>query len=233
MYGQELNPETWAIARSDLMIKDTDPGRMALGNTLTAGRVRAASSSTTCWPTRRTAWTGRPTPTRSGRGRQAGLRRPLRRRPAAVSDGSFLFLQHMLSQDEAGRRRPEDPVGRRRLPHRHRAVRVARCSPARPVPGSRRSAAGSSRTTGSKASSPYPTRCSTTPASPPTCGSSPTASPTTAAARSRSSTPASWAPRCARASATSARNSPTRPSPRSPSCSASARLELERTRGSR
>ena len=35
MYGQELNPETWAIARSDLMIKGADPDRMVLGNSLT------------------------------------------------------------------------------------------------------------------------------------------------------------------------------------------------------
>ncbi|MGI8869536.1 MAG: HsdM family class I SAM-dependent methyltransferase, partial [Mycobacteriales bacterium] len=32
--GQELNPETWAIARSELMMKGVDPTRMAPGNSL-------------------------------------------------------------------------------------------------------------------------------------------------------------------------------------------------------
>ena len=34
VFGQELNPETWAIARSDLMIMGNDPKRMVLGNSL-------------------------------------------------------------------------------------------------------------------------------------------------------------------------------------------------------
>jgi type I restriction enzyme M protein len=34
VFGQELNPETWAIARSDLMIKGQDPTRITLGNSL-------------------------------------------------------------------------------------------------------------------------------------------------------------------------------------------------------
>lgn len=36
-YGQELNPETWAICRSDLMIKGQDPALIALGNSLIIG----------------------------------------------------------------------------------------------------------------------------------------------------------------------------------------------------
>lgn len=36
VFGQELNPETWAIARSDLMIKGQDPSRIRLGNSLSA-----------------------------------------------------------------------------------------------------------------------------------------------------------------------------------------------------
>ncbi len=35
VYGQELNPETWAIARSDFLIQDQDPDRIVLGNSLT------------------------------------------------------------------------------------------------------------------------------------------------------------------------------------------------------
>lgn len=36
-YGQELNPETWAICRSDLMIKGQEPALIALGNSLIVG----------------------------------------------------------------------------------------------------------------------------------------------------------------------------------------------------
>ncbi|MDI3418695.1 N-6 DNA methylase [Streptomyces luteolus] len=32
VYGQELNPESWAICRSDLMIKEQDPDHIAFGN---------------------------------------------------------------------------------------------------------------------------------------------------------------------------------------------------------
>ncbi len=33
--GQELNPETWAIARSELMMRGGEADRMVLGNSLT------------------------------------------------------------------------------------------------------------------------------------------------------------------------------------------------------
>ena len=32
MYGQELNPESWAICRSDMMIKGQDPENIRFGN---------------------------------------------------------------------------------------------------------------------------------------------------------------------------------------------------------
>jgi len=35
VYGQEINAETWAVCRSDLMIKGQDPERIVLGNSLT------------------------------------------------------------------------------------------------------------------------------------------------------------------------------------------------------
>lgn len=36
VYGQELNPETWAICRSDMLIKGETPENIVLGNSLTA-----------------------------------------------------------------------------------------------------------------------------------------------------------------------------------------------------
>lgn len=98
VYGQELNPETWAIARSDLMITGSDPSRMQLGNTLTEDKwpgqhfdyLLANPPFGVDWkayadPIRHEAdklgWDGRFGP---------GLPR--------VSDGSMLFLLHMISK---------------------------------------------------------------------------------------------------------------------------------------
>ena len=83
-----------------------------------------------------------------------------------INDGSFLFLQHMLSKMK--------PPSRAARGSRSSST-ARRSSPAPPARASRRSAAGSSRTTGSRPSSRFPTSSSTTPASRPTSGSSRTA----------------------------------------------------------
>ncbi len=67
VYGQEINAETWAVCRSDLMIQGQDPTRIVLGNSLTDEDGHPPRGSTTCSPTRRSAWTGRSTPTPSPR----------------------------------------------------------------------------------------------------------------------------------------------------------------------
>ncbi len=97
VFGQELNDETWAIAQSDLMMQDTGPERMRNGNSLTADAfpterfdyILANPPYGVDWK----AYAGpiRDEHTKLGfQGRfGAGLPR--------VSDGSFLFLQHMLS----------------------------------------------------------------------------------------------------------------------------------------
>ena len=98
VYGQELNPETWAIARSDLMITGSDPSRMQLGNTLTDDKWAGqhfdyelanppfgvdwkAYADPIKHESEKLGWDGR---------FGAGLPR--------VSDGSMLFLQHMISK---------------------------------------------------------------------------------------------------------------------------------------
>lgn len=98
VYGQELNPETWAIARSDLMITGSDPSRMQLGNTLTDDKWAGqhfdyelanppfgvdwkAYADPIKHESEKLGWDGR---------FGAGLPR--------VSDGSMLFLQHMVSK---------------------------------------------------------------------------------------------------------------------------------------
>lgn len=99
VFGQELNDETWAIARSDLMIKGQDPKRITLGNSLTDEDGHAGTLFDYCisnppygvdWKkyekqirdeAEKLGFTGR---------YGAGLPR--------VSDGSFLFIQHMISK---------------------------------------------------------------------------------------------------------------------------------------
>ena len=99
VYGQELNSETWAIARSDLMIKGQDPSRIILGNSLTHedGHAGEHFDYLLANPPFGVDWKKYAAPIQAERdslgfeGRYgAGLPR--------VSDGSFLFLMHMLSK---------------------------------------------------------------------------------------------------------------------------------------
>jgi len=106
VFGQELNAETWAIARSDLMIKGQDPKRITQGNSLTNEDGHAGTQFDYCIsnPPYGVDWKKYQEPIikeheKLGfKGRYgAGLPR--------VSDGSFLFIQHMISK-----MKPYDPV---------------------------------------------------------------------------------------------------------------------------
>lgn len=98
VFGQELNPETWAIARSDLMIKGQDPARIKLGNSLSDDQFTgqrfdymiANPPFGVDW--KRIEKQLKDEQAQLGdRGRfAAGLPR--------VSDGSLLFLQHLISK---------------------------------------------------------------------------------------------------------------------------------------
>jgi type I restriction enzyme M protein len=99
VFGQELNPETWSIARSDLMIKGQDPTRITLGNSLIQEDGHAGKQFDYCIsnPPYGVDWKKYQEPiekehkTKGFEGRYgAGLPR--------VSDGSFLFIQHMISK---------------------------------------------------------------------------------------------------------------------------------------
>jgi len=98
VFGQELNAETWAIARSDMMIKGQDPSRIALGNSLSddqfPGRhfdyMIANPPFGVDWKRIQKQITDEAN-SLSDQGRfGAGLPR--------VSDGSLLFLQHLMSK---------------------------------------------------------------------------------------------------------------------------------------
>ena len=108
VFGQELNPETWAIARSDLMIKGQDPTRITLGNSLNNEDGHAGKQFDYCIsnPPYGVDWKKYQEPiekehkTKGFEGRYgAGLPR--------VSDGSFLFIQHMISKMKPVADKPE------------------------------------------------------------------------------------------------------------------------------
>lgn len=98
VYGQELNAETWAIAQSDLMMQDIPPQQMIEGNSLTQDAFAAKTFDfILANPPYGVDWKSYAAPIRDEHENQgehgrfgAGLPR--------VSDGSLLFLQHMLSK---------------------------------------------------------------------------------------------------------------------------------------
>jgi type I restriction enzyme M protein len=103
VYGQELNGETYAICRSDMMVKGADPGNIAFGNSLSQdGHAGRTFDYLLANPPFGVDWKKvepfvRQEAARGFAGRfGAGLPR--------INDGSLLFLQHMISK----MKRPED-----------------------------------------------------------------------------------------------------------------------------
>ncbi|MCG7209803.1 type I restriction-modification system subunit M [Streptomyces arenae] len=98
VYGQELNPESWAICRSDLMIKGQDPDHIAFGNSFSDdGHARRRFDYILANPPFGVEWKKVKDEVEyehkslGDAGRfGAGLPR--------INDGSLLFLQHMISK---------------------------------------------------------------------------------------------------------------------------------------
>ncbi|MGY5007336.1 type I restriction-modification system subunit M [Streptomyces sp. 900105755] len=98
VYGQELNPESWAICRSDLMIKGQDPDNIAFGNSFSDdGHARRKFDYILANPPFGVEWKKVKDEVEyehrslGDAGRfGAGLPR--------INDGSLLFLQHMISK---------------------------------------------------------------------------------------------------------------------------------------
>ncbi|MEV8309940.1 class I SAM-dependent DNA methyltransferase [Streptomyces flavidovirens] len=98
VYGQELNPESWAICRSDLMIKGQDPENIAFGNSFSDdGHAREKFDYLLANPPFGVDWkkvkdeVDAEYETLGDAGRfGAGLPR--------INDGSLLFLQHMIAK---------------------------------------------------------------------------------------------------------------------------------------
>jgi len=97
VFGQELNDETWAIAQSDLMMQDTAPERMRNGNSLTADAFPTEKFDyILANPPYGVDWKAYAAPIKDEHAKQ-GFRGRFGAGLPRVSDGSFLFLQHMLS----------------------------------------------------------------------------------------------------------------------------------------
>ncbi|MGH2875819.1 MAG: type I restriction-modification system subunit M [Solirubrobacteraceae bacterium] len=98
VFGQELNPESWAICRSDLMIKGQEPDNIAFGNSFSDdGHKRERFDYLLANPPFGVDWkkvkdeVEHEHETLGDAGRfGAGLPR--------INDGSLLFLQHMISK---------------------------------------------------------------------------------------------------------------------------------------
>ena len=173
LYGQEINAETYAICKADLLLK----GEGAAADNVVGGPEHSTLSNDG-FPDREFDFMlSNPPYGKSWKddlARMGGKRGVLDPRfrirhggdpdyslVTRSSDGQLLFLANLL-----GKRKRRTKLGSR-IAEVHTA---ARCSPATPAPGRATSAAGSWRTTGSKPSSRCRSTCSTTPASPPMSG---------------------------------------------------------------
>lgn len=174
LYGQELNAESYAICRSDMLLKGQDASLIHFGNSFTQdGHEGEEFSYMLANPPFGVEWKKVEKQVKDeyeeqGHGGRFGAGLP------RINDGSFLFLQHMIAkmkQPKTGEngRRPAAAGS----PLSSTALRSSQAARGRASP---RSAVGSSRTTTWRRSSASRTSCSTTPASPRTSGSSPTAS---------------------------------------------------------
>ncbi|WP_408993137.1 N-6 DNA methylase [Streptomyces sp. 1268] len=98
VYGQELNPESWAICRSDLMIKGQDPENIAFGNSFSDdGHARERFDYLLANPPFGVEWKKVKEDveyehTNLGESGRFGAGLP------RINDGSLLFLQHMISK---------------------------------------------------------------------------------------------------------------------------------------
>lgn len=105
LYGQEYNDESWAICASDMLIKDEETDNICLGDTLGDGKtfdgfegekfhyMMANPPFGVEWKDQKT-YVEKEAKTLGFDGRfGAGL--------PAINDGSFLFLQHMISKMHA------------------------------------------------------------------------------------------------------------------------------------
>lgn len=107
LFGQELNAESYAICRSDMMLKGQHAQNIAFGNTLSADQHNRRFDYMLSNPPFGVEWKKIQAQVKDerdtlGHGGRFGAGLP------RINDGSFLFLQHMISKmkpaDEGGSR---------------------------------------------------------------------------------------------------------------------------------
>ena len=106
VFGQELNDESYAICKADMMIKGQNPENIVRGQQLLRGRPRRGAVRLHALEPalRRRVEEGREGD--RGRARDAGILGPLRGRACRASTTArSLFLQHMISKMKPPRRR--------------------------------------------------------------------------------------------------------------------------------
>ncbi|WP_405069779.1 type I restriction-modification system subunit M [Kribbella sp. NBC_01510] len=97
-FGQELNPESWAICRSDLMIKNQDPDNIKLGNSFTSDQLpQKKFDYMLSNPPFGVEWKKAQAEIVE-EANDLGMRGRFGAGLPRINDGSLLFLQHMLSK---------------------------------------------------------------------------------------------------------------------------------------
>ena len=107
LFGQELNPESFAICKSDMLVTDHNPENIAFGNTLTEDAHKGKSFHYMLSnPPYGVEWKKYQNPIRS-EAKELGMSGRFGAGLPRISDGQLLFLQHMISKmrdGEAGSR---------------------------------------------------------------------------------------------------------------------------------
>jgi type I restriction enzyme M protein len=98
VFGQELNEETYAVCRSDMMLKGQDASHIVQGNSFdTDGHVGRTFDYMLANPPFGVEWKSVEQFVKDERER-LGFRGRFGAGLPAINDGSFLFLQHMISK---------------------------------------------------------------------------------------------------------------------------------------
>ncbi|MCW3784188.1 type I restriction-modification system subunit M [Defluviimonas salinarum] len=107
LFGQELNPESFAICESDMLVKGHDASRIAFGNTLTADAHRNETFHYMLSnPPYGVDWKKYAAPIQA-EAEELGMDGRFGAGTPRISDGQLLFVQHMVSKmrwDETGTR---------------------------------------------------------------------------------------------------------------------------------
>ena len=126
VFGQELNEETYAICRSDMMLKGQDASHIVHGNSFDEdGHARPHVRLHARQPAvRRGVEDGRASSSRTS-ARSSASAAASAPGCRAINDGSFLFLQHMISKmkpADGGRLAARDRLQRLAALHRRRRL---------------------------------------------------------------------------------------------------------------